>query len=176
MVEQVPQDAHPFAMRRRTLLIGSAATAAATGLAVAPPVSAGAAPIPSDDNVAVATDPATVVSTGAGKVRGFVRNDIVTFKGIPYGAPTGGARRFLPPVAPQPWTSTLNAFAYGPLCPQRPARGDEGSHAGVPLRLELRHERQRGLPQAERLDTRHQWREASGHGLDPWRRVQRRVG
>src|SRR6266850_2527786 len=65
----------------------------------------------------IASDTATVAETTAGKIRGFRRNGVYIFKGVPYGATTAGARRFMPPVKPEPWTGIRNALQYGRICP-----------------------------------------------------------
>jgi len=65
----------------------------------------------------IASDAATVAETNAGKIRGFKRNGVNIFKGVPYGASTAGARRFMPPVRPEPWTGIRNALQYGRICP-----------------------------------------------------------
>src|SRR6478735_10091929 len=49
------------------------------------------------------TPRSAVAKTQYGKVRGFVADDVLHFKGIPYGDDTGGANRWLPAKAPPKW-------------------------------------------------------------------------
>lgn len=64
-----------------------------------------------------------VADTRYGKVHGYTRNNILTFKGIPYGAPTGGDNRFMPPQKPKKWKDVRDCLVYGPICPQKPDSG-----------------------------------------------------
>ena len=59
-----------------------------------------------------------IVETSAGRVRALLVDGVQTFKAVPYGASTAGARRFLPPLKATPWTGVRDAFAFGPRAPQ----------------------------------------------------------
>ena len=88
-------------MQRRTFLrAGGALTAA--GLARM-------APLLAQEPAA----PGPVVATASGRIRGVTQLGVRIFKGIPYGAPTGGANRFKPARPPEPWPGIHDATEYG---------------------------------------------------------------
>jgi para-nitrobenzyl esterase len=65
------------------------------------------------------TPRSAVANTQYGKVRGYLDDGVLTFKGIPYGQDTGGENRWLPAKAPKPWDGEYPALIYGANCPQR---------------------------------------------------------
>jgi len=66
--------------------------------------------VPSSDNQAV-------VETQYGKIRGSIRRGIYAFKGVPYGADTGGASRWMMAKAPAPWAGVKSTTCYTHTCP-----------------------------------------------------------
>jgi para-nitrobenzyl esterase len=95
-------------MDRRQILAASGMAAA--GLALATPL-------------ARAADAAPIVATTYGKIRGISQDGVKAFKGIPYGASTAGANRFMPPQPPAPWSDVRDATQFGNRAPQTDATG-----------------------------------------------------
>ncbi len=139
-------------MNRRTFL---ARGGAAAGLIAR----AWAARIDSDNPVA---------QTTAGKIRGTVQGKVKAFKGIPYGASTEGAGRFMPPSKPQPWTGVRDALELGPASPQTPSMLIPESMAQQPKNDGAGSE---DSPSPERLDTRARQRQTPRYGVVPRRRI-----
>ena len=62
-----------------------------------------------------------VVETASGQIAGITSGGVCVFKGIPYGASTAGANRFMPPRKPEPWAGVRQATAYAGRSPQAAA-------------------------------------------------------
>ncbi len=94
-----------------------------------------------------------IAETTAGKVCGMRERGVLSFKGIPYGAPTGGDRRFLPPQPVKPWSGIRYAGDFGPICYQTGLLVDESR--------DFRYVRGQGhiryLPQSENCLTLNIW-------------------
>src|SRR5579862_8271836 len=56
--------------------------------------------------------------TQYGKIQGITNAGIKEFKGIPYGASTGGKNRYMPPQKPAAWSGVRECLAYGQISPQ----------------------------------------------------------
>ncbi|MDP8984537.1 MAG: carboxylesterase family protein [Pseudomonadota bacterium] len=89
---------------RRSVVIGGAALGAA---AVTGPLGA---------MMAHAADAGPEAQTMSGRVRGYYDGPVKVFKGVPYGASTGGANRWLPPQPPVPWNGIKETKSAGPMC------------------------------------------------------------
>lgn len=110
---------------RREVLTAAAALslAAATSLSAtaqeAPPATA--APSPPDLKLGMTKQPLfATAETTSGRVQGIRNASVLQFKGIPYGAPTGGANRFSKPRKPRAWTGVRECFGFGQVSPQVP--------------------------------------------------------
>jgi para-nitrobenzyl esterase len=71
-----------------------------------------------DKQILFIGDNIALVGTNYGKVRGYILRGIHYFLGIPYGADTSGANRFMPPQKPKPWTDVFPAIWWGNSAPQ----------------------------------------------------------
>jgi para-nitrobenzyl esterase len=71
------------------------------------------------------TDP--VVETTNGKIRGALNDGVYAFKGIPYGASTAGANRFMPPKPPERWSGVRDCLQWGAMAFQGGGGGSMSS-------------------------------------------------
>ena len=110
------------------------------------------------------------VATTAGKVRGLVRYGVNQFWGVPYGASTAGANRFMPPVKPAAWTGVRDAFQVEPAGAAGSRRSDLGSVVAGSARADGRR-----LPEHQRLHAGSGQRQPAGDGVAARRRVRRRI-
>jgi len=62
----------------------------------------------------VASHDIAIATTDKGKVQGFVRDGILTFRGLPYAR----AERFEAPAPVPAWQDTRKTLSYGNICPQ----------------------------------------------------------
>jgi para-nitrobenzyl esterase len=95
-------------------------------------------------------DGESVAETASGKIRGVASDGLHVFKGIPYGASTAGANRFMPPGKPEPWPGVRDATAYAGRSPQAGAGAQRPELAGVWGALDR-------LPVGEDCLTLHVW-------------------
>jgi para-nitrobenzyl esterase len=121
-MDKSPQRAS--AIGRRMLLKGAAL---AVGAGAAAPAFVGTAaaqtaPAAGGSNV-VAKAGTAIVEIESGKIAGAVFRGIYSFKGIPYGADTGGENRFQPPKKPASWQGIRSCRSYGAVCPQDKGTG-----------------------------------------------------
>ena len=96
----------------QTLGTGSA------GLALTATLAAGPHQAANDGQLLLVGDNIAVTETQCGKVRGYMLRDIYYFLGMPYGADTSGANRFMPPQRPKHWTDVYPALWWGNSAPQ----------------------------------------------------------
>src|SRR5882672_9326141 len=67
---------------------------------------------------------AAIATTKQGRVEGEESGGVAVFRGIPYAAPPVGARRWLAPQPPEPWSGVRTAKAFGSAAPQNTVVND----------------------------------------------------
>jgi len=109
-------------LSRRSLLGGAITLGggAAISAAVSMPgaMAAPAIVVPKKFHPIVASSSKNIVETTEGKIYGFSRDGVIGYRGIPYGASTEGANRFMPPQKAKPWAGVRSALYHGWVCPQ----------------------------------------------------------
>lgn len=113
-----------FVANRRVVLAtmaGLALAASTTSAAQQAPWGTGLEPSPPELKLGMTKQPLfATAETTSGRVQGIRNASVLQFKGIPYGAPTGGANRFAKPRKPKPWTGVRECFGFGQISPQVP--------------------------------------------------------
>ena len=103
-----------------------------------------------------------IVTTKAGKIRGYLWNTTYTFQGIKY----ANAKRFQMPEEIQPWDGIKDATSYGYVCPLLTQDVPNGEIM-VPHRY---------WPMVERLDADVGYLgKKTGYGMASWRWILRRI-
>ena len=59
------------------------------------------------------------ISTPAGEILGLRESGVEVFRGVPYAAPPTGMLRWAEPREHPGWESPMEAYEFGPACPQR---------------------------------------------------------
>lgn len=65
--------------------------------------------------------------TQSGLVRGLMKDGVHQFWSVPYGAPTSGENRFMPPRKPAPWPGVRDHFEIGSSAPIAPGAREPAS-------------------------------------------------
>jgi para-nitrobenzyl esterase len=93
-------------INRRSFLAGAAGVGAIAAIGVSPLAHA------------MAPEDGPVATTEYGKIRGISSLKVLSFRGVPYGGPTDGANRFMPPTKPAPWKGVRDTTKAGPKAMQ----------------------------------------------------------